>query len=125
MASQGIKGGNVSLERLGNQLADSNMLRRTPQDIDNYGVLGRELGLRARWQTAGEDIPEVVKGSMRTHGVLPEVIRKVTGPLRGTTARKAQRSVAEGRGPIRTTAETLGATLAPYQALKPNRPTNE
>lgn len=116
--SGGIRQGNISLERLGNQLGDSSQLRRNPQDIDNLGMLGSQLGLRARWQSTGEDIPEVVKGSMRTHGFLPEAIRKLTGPLRGTTARKAQRSVAQGRGPIRTTAETLGATLAPYEAFK-------
>lgn len=59
----GIKQGNISLEQLGNMLRGKrDVVRRSGQDIDNLGELGRELGLRARWETqgraatAGEDV---------------------------------------------------------------------
>lgn len=50
----GIKQGNVSLEKLGIMLRGKrDAVRRNKQDIDGLAELGRELGLRARWETAG------------------------------------------------------------------------
>ena len=50
----GIRQGNISLEQLGNMLRGKrDALRRTGKDIDDLGELGRELRLRARWETEG------------------------------------------------------------------------
>ena len=108
--SDGIMQGNISLERLGKQVGDSAQLRRNPQDIDNLGMLGRELGLRARWETAGEDMPGIVKGAVRTHGPLPEVIRGLSLPLRSRSARAAQRYANRPAGATQRLGEALGTT---------------
>jgi hypothetical protein len=63
-AQNGVRQGNVSLERLGDMLAarKGGVRRAETYDIDRLGELGKELNLRARWQTegraatAGEDI---------------------------------------------------------------------
>jgi hypothetical protein len=120
MGTQGIKGGNVSLERLGNQLADSSMMRRNPQDIDTYGALGRELGIRARWETAGEEAPGVVKEVVKTHGALPTVIKRALGsPLRSTTARKAQKYAQREAPATQKVLEALGATAPIEHIVRP------
>lgn len=50
----GIKQGNISLERLGTMLrGERSVIRGTKSDIDELGKLGRELGLRARWEKTG------------------------------------------------------------------------
>lgn len=50
----GIRQGNISLEQLGIMLRGKrDTLRRTGKDIDILGELGRELRLRARWETEG------------------------------------------------------------------------
>jgi hypothetical protein len=114
----GIKQGNISLERLGAQTFNSGQLRKNPQDIDGLGMIGNQLGLRAMWETAGESMPGVVKGAVRTHGLLPEAIRGLTTPLRSATARKAQKAASRGVNPVRGAAEALGVTLAPYEFSK-------
>jgi hypothetical protein len=63
-SQSGIRQGNVSLERLGDMLAarKGGVRKAETYDIDRLGELGKELNLRARWQTegraatAGEDI---------------------------------------------------------------------
>jgi hypothetical protein len=60
----GVKQGNVSLERLGEMLSSrkGGVRKAETYDVDRLGEMGRELGLRARWQTegraatAGEDV---------------------------------------------------------------------
>lgn len=60
----GVKQGNVSLEKLGEMLASrkGGVRKAETYDVDRLGEMGRELGLRARWQTegraatAGEDV---------------------------------------------------------------------
>ena len=111
--SDGIKQGNVSLERLGGVVGDKNTLRRNPQDIDTYGELGRELGLRARWESAGGDIPELVEKTTRTHGPLSTAIRGLATPLRTRYARAAQRSAQRG-----STAQKLGEALGTVPAIE-------
>ena len=110
--SGGIQQGNISLERLGNQVSDKSSLRRNPQDIDNLGMLGSQLGLRARWETAGEDMPGIVKGAVRTHGMLPEVVRGLSVPLRSRPARVAQRYANRPAGATQRLGEALGTTPA-------------
>jgi len=111
--SDGIKQGNVSLERLGGVVGDKNTLRRNPQDIDTYGELGRELGLRARWESAGGDIPELVEKTTRTHGPLSTAIRGLATPLRTRYARAAQRSAQRG-----STGQKLGEALGTVPAIE-------
>jgi len=124
--ADGIKNGNISLERLGAITFNSGQLRRNPQDIDGLGMIGNQLGLRAMWETAGESVPGVIKGVSRTHGLLPETIRLLSTPLRSATARKAQKAESRGINPVRGAAEALGTTMAPYEFsktlgfLKPN-----
>lgn len=64
----GIKQGNISLDRLGNMLrGQRDVARRTAQDIDNLGELGRELQLRARWETeATEPSADILKKALGT-----------------------------------------------------------
>jgi hypothetical protein len=60
----GISQGNISLERLGNMLGGRKSGLRTGNraDIDQLGEMGRQLRMRARWETegraatAGEDV---------------------------------------------------------------------
>jgi hypothetical protein len=116
----GIKQGNISLERLGNQLGDKSALRRNPQDIDNLGMLGSQLGIRARWETAGEDMPGIVKGAVRTHGIIPEVVRGLSVPLRTRGARAAQRYAGQGsKGQV--LGEALGTVPAIEETISPNK----
>jgi len=89
--SGGIQGGDISLERLGNMLrTERGAVRKTGQEIDDLAALGRDLKLRAMWESAGggttageQTLKEALKTTM---GVVPAV----TG-LRGRAARGAQR----------------------------------
>jgi hypothetical protein len=55
----GIRQGNISLESLGNMLgARKEGVRRVQGQLDQLGELGRELKLRARWQTVGDAATE-------------------------------------------------------------------
>ena len=118
--SGGIQQGNISLERLGNQVSDKSSLRRNPQDIDNLGMLGSQLGLRARWESAGEDMPGIVKGAVRTHGMLPEVVRGLSVPLRSRPARVAQRYANRPAGATQRLGEALGTTPAIEGMVRPS-----
>lgn len=89
--SGGIQGGDISLERLGNMLrTERGAVRKTGQEIDDLAALGRDLKLRAMWESAGggttageQTLKEALKTTM---GVIPSV----TG-LRTRAARGAQR----------------------------------
>jgi len=116
--SGGIKHGNVSLERLGGVVGDKNTLRRNPSDIDTLGEIGRELGLRARWESAGGDIPELVEKTTRTHGPLSTAIRSLATPLRTRYARAAQRSAQRGSTPQKL-GEALGTVPAIEEIIGP------
>ena len=89
--SGGIQGGDISLERLGNMLrTERGAVRKTGQEIDDLAALGRDLKLRAMWESAGggttageQTLKEALKTTM---GVVPSA----TG-LRSRYARGAQR----------------------------------
>jgi hypothetical protein len=49
----GIQQGNISLEKLGNMLGQRKSGLRSQKDIDQLGEMGRQLKLRARWETEG------------------------------------------------------------------------
>ena len=110
--SGGIKKGDISLERLGSVVSDNSQLRRNPKDIDNLGMLGRQLGMRARWESGGENIPGVVEGAVKTHGILPEIVRGAMSPLRSKEARAAQRIANRPTSKARVLGEALGTTPA-------------
>lgn len=87
----GIKQGNISLEQLGTMLRGKrDVARRTAQDIDELGEIGRELGLRARWETVG-------RGTTAGEDVLGKALgtgADIAGTLTGTRtvpARAVQR----------------------------------
>lgn len=92
--ANGIRGGDVSLEKLGNLVMGRKGGVRSQRDLDQLGEMGRELQLRARWEkegagaTAGEDILG------KALGTGADIAGRLTG-LRGTTARAAQRYYAE------------------------------
>ena len=113
----GLKQGNISLEVLGNVLRPDATRVKNPRDIDSLGLVGRELGLKARWQTQGQDIPELVERGTRTHGPLATAIRGATFPLRTRQARAAQRYAERGSSSQKL-AEALGATLPAYETKK-------
>jgi hypothetical protein len=89
----GIKQGNISLERLGSMLRGKrDVVRKSGADIDDLGELGRELGLRARWETVGSTATggeDVLKKAL---GTTLSGVETVTG-LRSRPARAIQRSV--------------------------------
>jgi hypothetical protein len=50
----GIHQGNISLDKLGNMLrTDRSVVRRGEADIDKLGEIGREMQLKALWETTG------------------------------------------------------------------------
>lgn len=110
-ASGGISGGNISLERLGNMLGGKReALRRTPQDIDELGEIGRQLRLRARWETKGES------GTLSNRGLLA---RALSTPLRSSSARAMQRFAEKEPTGGRRIAETAGDIAATGTVVRP------
>ena len=107
----GIRQGNISLERLGTMLRGKrDAVRKGGADIDNLGELGRELGLRARWETTGSATTggeDVLKKAL---GTTIGGIESVTG-LKSRPARAIQRSVA--KTPPSKTKLGLGVASAP------------
>ena len=114
----GIKQGNISLERLGNMLGSRRGGVRRTGDLDELGELGRQLQLRARWEstgaggTPGEDILKKALGT--TIGG----VESITG-LRSRAARAAQRRFSQTPA---STVERAGvvseAGQVPYQIEK-------
>jgi hypothetical protein len=92
--SGGIKGGDISLERLGNLVMGRKGGVRSQRDLDQLGELGRELQLRARWEKEGA-------GATPGEGFLSELLgttADITGRITGTrsgAARAAQRYLGE------------------------------
>jgi hypothetical protein len=89
----GIKQGNISLEQLGTMLRGKrDAVRRNAMDIDSLGELGRELQLRARWETegkasiAGQDILGQALGTGA------DIASTLTG-LRSAPARQVQKGL--------------------------------
>lgn len=114
----GIKQGNISLEMLGDMLRGKrDAIRRSYQDIDDLAELGRELKLRARWQTEGRgsSIGEDVIG--KVFGTGADLASKLLG-TRTRAARQVQKAIPylpetppilKGLG----TAETAGTVVSP------------
>jgi hypothetical protein len=117
----GIRQGNISLEMLGDMLRGKrDAVRRTAQDIDELGELGRELRLRARWQEVGAAETPSADVLKKALGTTMGGLASLTG-LRSATARKAQRALA--RKPV-TPAEGVGA-ITGAGAMLPREEPNE
>ena len=86
----GIQQGNISLEKLGNMLGQRKSGLRNQKDIDQLGEMGRQLKLRARWETEGRGATggEDVLG--RVLGTGTDIAAALTG-TRSRPARAAQR----------------------------------
>lgn len=84
----GIQGGDISLDRLGTMMrTDRGVARRTGKEIDDLAKLGRDLKLRAMWESAGggttageQTLKEALKTTM---GVVPTATGLRTGAARG------------------------------------------
>lgn len=113
----GIKQGNISLEQLGDMLGAQKGGVRRSGDIDQLGELGRELGLRARWQTASVASPvssEVGKILGTTLG------GAATGlGLRSRAARAVQRAYEKEPSKARLATERVLSSAAPGTAVRP------
>ena len=88
LRGNGIQQGNISLEKLGNMLGQrrSGVRRGAAGDIDQLGEMGRELKLRARWESAG-------RGSTGGEDILGKALgtgADVASALTGTRTRAAR-----------------------------------
>jgi hypothetical protein len=91
----GIRQGNISLESLGNMLgARKEGVRRVQGQLDQLGELGRELKLRARWQTVGDAATESTDILKRALGTALNTGASALG-LRSRGARAVQRGLNE------------------------------
>lgn len=112
----GIKQGNISLERLGNMLrSDRQTVRRSGQDIDQLGMLGRELGLRARWEDVGRagGAAQTALGKMLGMGV------DLTSKLTGQESRLARELQKRMRGDKSSSLGGLPEAVAAGTAVRP------
>lgn len=114
----GIRQGNVSMERLGEMLRGKRGVVRSPgKDIDDLGELGRELRMRARWESAGH-VPSEGEGILsQALGTSGNILSKAGG-LQSRLARRLQRNIArypEAAGGLGYTGTTaLGEIVSPF-----------
>ena len=113
----GIRQGNISLESLGNMLgARKEGVRRVEGELDKLGELGRELKLRARWQTVGDAATESADVLKKALGTALNTGASALG-LRSRPARAIQRRLTETplspvtrAGMVAGTGTTVGQT---------------
>jgi hypothetical protein len=105
--SGGIDRGDISLERLGNLIKkERSSVRRTGQDIDVLGKLGKDNRLRAIWETEGKAPTEATQALKE--GLGTDVMRFAGTPLRTRPARVVQKMVGGEPG----TRRVLGPGMA-------------
>lgn len=113
----GVRQGNISLEQLGDMLGAKRGGVRRSGDIDQLGELGRELGIRARWQTAPVSSPmasEVGKILGTTLG------GAATGlGLRSRGARALQRAYEKEPSKAMVATERVLSSAAPGTVVRP------
>ncbi len=108
---KGVRGGDISLEALGNMLgAQKQAVRRVGGELDELGRIGQELQLRPLWQRSGAD------GSLRD--VLGTTMGKVatSAGLKTRGARAVQRQLTDR--PM-TAAQRAAQATAVGTAAKP------
>jgi hypothetical protein len=111
----GIHQGNISLDKLGNMMrTERGAVRRGETDIDKLGEIGREMQLKALWESAGSRTTpgtDVLKSALGTG-----LGMGATGlGLRSRPARAVQRQLAKSSGkPIPGAVPTaLGTAVRP------------
>ncbi len=116
----GVRQGNVSLEMLGDMLGTRRGAVRAGQanDLNRLGEIGRELGLRARWETSGRSATggEDVLG--RALGTGADIASALTG-TRTRAARALQRAYQEDPAEIARYLQRYGVVTSAGQALGP------
>lgn len=115
----GIRQGNISLESLGNMLgARKEGVRRVEGELDKLGELGRELKLRARWQTVGDAATESADVLKRALGTALNTGASALG-LRSRGARAVQRRLTETPlSPVTRAGMTAGTGTTVAQTQK-------
>lgn len=90
----GIKGGDVSLERLGNLVMGRKGGVRSQRDLDQLAEMGRELQLRARWEKEGAAATPGESLLSQVLGTGADITGRIMG-TRSAPARAVQRFYAE------------------------------
>jgi hypothetical protein len=92
----GIHQGNISLDKLGNMLrTERGAVRRGEKDIDKLGEIGREMQLKALWETTGSKPgTDVLKSALGTGMGMGAT----TLGLRSRPARAVQRQLSKSKG---------------------------
>jgi len=125
--SGGIDRGDISLERLGNLIKkERSSVRRTGQDIDVLGKLGKENRLRAIWETEGKTPTEATQALKE--GLGTDIMRFAGTPLRTRPARVVQRKLGGEPGTrrvIRPGMATAPQTIAAGTATRPFQSSEE
>jgi hypothetical protein len=88
----GIRQGNISLEKLGDMLGQrqGGVREAATRDIDQLGEMGRQLKLRARWETEGRAATSGEDLLGKALGTGSDIASTLTG-MRTTPARAVQR----------------------------------
>ena len=97
MRNEGIQGGDISLEKLGDVLAKrpETFRKMQPQGLDKLGEIGRNINMRARWEPVGSasrdkshlidellgKIPEIPGVNLLTRSRAARAVQRATNPL--------------------------------------------
>jgi hypothetical protein len=94
MQQGGIVNGDISLERLGNMLGQrTGSVRYQPTGLDELGLLGRNLGMRARWEPAGRSYTPEMAAAGQAAGVRTgavEALARFSTPFQRSLQRSLQ-----------------------------------
>jgi len=94
MQQGGIVNGDISLERLGNMLGQRiGSVRYQPTGLDELGLLGRNLGMRARWEPTGRSYTPEMAAAGQAAGVRTgavEALARFSTPFQRTLQRRLQ-----------------------------------
>jgi hypothetical protein len=116
----GIRQGNISLEMLGDMLGTRRGAVRAGQanDLNRLGEIGRELGIRARWETTGRGATggEDVLG--KALGTGADIASALTG-TRTRAARALQRAYQDDPAEIARLIQRYGVVTGAGQAVAP------
>lgn len=113
----GISRGDISLQRLGDMLKrERSAVRRTKQDIDELGKIGRDNRIKARWETPGQAQAEGQETMRKALGL--DVPRVLSYPLRSRPARALQRNLEKIPTVPAAGATAAGTAARPFQDKK-------